>query len=123
MKTFSRIAPPRNAVNVLISGVPVGWTATATSPTGERPSGEREPPSAGQADREMFGQHVVGGEDVQAHGDREQQRGHRAGLPLRRERVRHQSAVRGEEGKLNQEHRPGRLGCAALRSVVVHSSA
>ena len=92
-------------------------------PTGERPSDEHEPPSAGQADREMFGQHVVGGEDVQAHGDREQQRGHRADLPLRRERVRHQSAVRGEEGKLNQEHRPGRLGCAALRSVVAHSSA
>jgi hypothetical protein len=34
MKTFIRIAPPRNAVNVLISGVPVGWTATVTSQPG-----------------------------------------------------------------------------------------
>jgi hypothetical protein len=48
-----------------------GLDGNGDEPTGERPSGEHEPPSAGQADREMFGQHVLGGEGVQAHGDAE----------------------------------------------------
>ncbi|HEX2354967.1 MAG TPA: hypothetical protein VHI50_00705, partial [Micromonosporaceae bacterium] len=96
---------------------PGGLGGHGDEPAAHRAAGEHEPPPAGQGDREVVGQHVVGREQVQPHRDREQRRRNHAGLPLRHQRVGHQPAVGREEAELQRQHRRAGVGLRPLRAA------
>jgi len=65
----------------------------------------------------VLGQHLIGGEYVQSHGHREQQRGEERDAQLGGQGIGDQSAVEGEEGELEPEHHPASLRSSLLRAV------